>query len=457
MKRLTTMFRRRLILKLYGYQILLFAGVVGANVLFARLVLEPAMQHQRADAIAWIAERVLDARDDAGLAQRRAADTRDRMLVNVTLFTPEGSVIANAAPRLPSPLDQDMVARLTREENIALSARTFAVAAKDGPRLRAYAIATWEPWFSWSRLIQVVPIILVVLAVGSLFLRRVIARPLERLSEVTHAFGLGDLRVRAETTRLDEIGDLARSFNEMANRVEVLRRAEKELLANVSHELRTPLARIRVVLELAEEEDPEVAKRYLADVAEDLTEMEQILGDIIATARLDLANERSADPYPPLRRTPVALHDLVTAIVRRLHDRHPERVVHCDVELCGTASVDRVMLKHAISNILDNAHKYSPIEQPIEVKLRTEGGSAEITIQDHGSGMTEEDASYAFTAFFRADRSRARATGGVGLGLTLAKRIAVAHGGDIDLKTRTGEGTTVTMRIPTQALLDMSS
>src|SRR5207248_8925675 len=106
-----------------------------------------------------------------------------------------------------------------------------------------------------------------------------IAKPLEQLAEVTQTFGLGDLRVRASTDRVDEIGNLGRIFNQMADRVESLRRAEKELLANVSHEIRTPLARIRVAVELAECGEPETIQRYLTGIAEDLTDVEQLLDD----------------------------------------------------------------------------------------------------------------------------------------------------------------------------------
>jgi signal transduction histidine kinase len=120
-----------------------------------------------------------------------------------------------------------------------------------------------------------------------------------------------------------------------------------------------------------------------------------------------------------------------------------------------TVSVDRVMFKHALSNVLDNAHKYSPVERPIDVALRlddsADGPTAVVDVCDHGQGIDPADVPHVFTAFFRADRSRARGTGGVGLGLTLARRIVEAHAGTIELNSRPGEGTTVSIKLPVLA------
>jgi signal transduction histidine kinase len=347
-----------------------------------------------------------------------------------------------------------MLGRATEEDPLALSVNSFALAALPDGRLAAYAIVSWHTW-AGGRVMWFL-VVLAALGISSVPLARTIARPLERLAKVTRDFGLGDLRARAESDRRDEIGDLARAFNQMADRVERLRRAEKELLANVSHELRTPLARIRVVLELACEEDATVAKRYLTEIAEDLNELEQLLGDIITAAQLDLANERSENPYPPLRRVPVSLRPLLEAMARRFAEQRDGRAVECTIEDDVTIAVDRVMLKHALLNLLDNAHKYSPSDRPIELRVARpkEGAKVVITVKDHGQGVHPEDLAHVFTPFFRADRSRARATGGVGLGLTLARRIVEAHGGTIHMESNIGEGTAVVITLPLDASVD---
>jgi two-component system, OmpR family, sensor kinase len=115
---------------------------------------------------------------------------------------------------------------------------------------------------------------LVVLGVGAFLTARWIARPLSHLSHMATSLGRGDLGVRSELKRNDEVGDVARAFDEMAERIQRLLHTEKELLANVAHELRTPLARIRVALEIAGEGDAEAARASLAEIAVDLAELE---------------------------------------------------------------------------------------------------------------------------------------------------------------------------------------
>src|SRR5207244_9759960 len=119
-------------------------------------------------------------------------------------------------------------------------------------------------------------------------LSRSITRPIERLTAVAEAFGRGDLSARSGVKSGDEVGKLARSFDEMAGRIQAARKAEKELLANVSHELRTPLARIHVALELIQAPGEDVRRR-LAVVDEELQELERLIADVLTTSRLELA------------------------------------------------------------------------------------------------------------------------------------------------------------------------
>jgi signal transduction histidine kinase len=378
----------------------------------------------------------------------------------VTIYAADGHALAHTGEAPAPPLDASATTRLEHEASITLSPGTYAVGAIDGNRLVAYAIVTWagsQPSAADAAVILVA--VLLAVGLGSIPFAHSIARPLERLSKVTREFGLGNLTARARIERDDEIGDVSRAFNQMADRVETLRRAEKELLANVSHELRTPLARIRVVVELGAEEDPAAAKRYLADIAEDLTEVEQILGDIIATARLDLANGRANDPYPPLRITPLPMRALLDSLVRKFREQYPDRTLECAFEnIDVTIACDRVMLKHAIGNLLDNAHKYSPAHEPIVLQVRAadNGSEVRISVTDHGVGIDPADALHVFRPFFRADRSRSRKTGGVGLGLTLARRIVEAHGGTIELRPSDEGGTTVTVVLVTQRRAERS-
>jgi signal transduction histidine kinase len=329
-------------------------------------------------------------------------------------------------------------------------------------RLRAYSIVS-IPAGSWppgGRVPAVVALLLLGFALGSVPLARSISKPLSKLSLAASAFGAGELSSRAGLTRSDALGDLSRAFDQMADRIEVLRRSERELLASVSHELRTPLARIRVVLELAADEFPEVAGRYTTEIASDLNELETLLDDIIRAARLD-STAQTSSPYPPLSRAPLGVEGFIKSTVRRFTELHPDRPlthqITCDAELSLLA--DKMLLKRALENVLENAHKYSLPDRPIELRAEQASGSSSVSIivQDDGVGIDAEDLPHVFTAFFRGDRSRARKTGGTGLGLTLAQRIVEAHGGTIRLQSQPEHGTTVTISLPLGAAVAVAA
>ncbi|HEX8791247.1 MAG TPA: HAMP domain-containing sensor histidine kinase [Polyangiaceae bacterium] len=238
----------------------------------------------------------------------------------------------------------------------------------------------------------------------------------------------------------------------LANRMASMLRAERELLANVSHELRTPLARIRMALALASEGNAEIARQSFSDIAEDIDELERLVADILTAARLDLSDAFKAG-IPPLRRERIDPGQLVAHAASRFRGAHPERSLRVDVA-DGLPSVegDPVLLRRVVDNLLENAHAYSERgADPVELLARVEtagGRGLAIDVVDRGIGIAPADLPHVFTPFFRADRSRTRATGGLGLGLTLAKRIVDAHGGRLELASHPNEGTRARVWLP---------
>lgn len=247
--------------------------------------------------------------------------------------------------------------------------------------------------------------------------------------------------------RNDELGAVARAFDEMAERVVGLLRAHTELIANVAHELRTPLARIRVALDLAAEGDAEVARESLAEIGEDLVELEGLVNDVLASARMELAG--SASGAPPLHRGAVAPGEVVERAAERLRHAFPDRAVQVSIAPgLPTLVGDAALLRRALDNLLDNARKYSPPDSAIGLRASATPAAVVIEVVDRGEGIAAEDLERVFAPFFRADRSRARATGGVGLGLALSRRIVEAHGGTLVARSAPAEGTTFTMTLP---------
>lgn len=347
-------------------------------------------------------------------------------------------------PPPPRPLDEDRGPRGPDFDRRALLIG-FQFTTASGPE-RGYLVARGvhtKPSFSGPLLALISGFMIMV--IGALITARWIVRPIDRLSRTARALGAGELSARSRLARSDEIGELGYRIDEMADRIERLLVTEKELLANVAHELRTPLTRIGVALDLASEGDSEAARASLAEIAVDVTELEAIVDDILTAMRFEVAQGEF-----PLKKAVLPPSEIADAAAARLRARHPHRPLTVTVAPDLPAiHADRVLFRRVIDNLLENGHKYSPDpDAPLALDVAREGDRIIFTVEDRGIGILAEDLPRVFTAFFRGDRSRSRETGGVGLGLTLAKRIAMAHGGTIDVASQPGEGTKVRVALP---------
>jgi two-component system, OmpR family, sensor kinase len=298
-----------------------------------------------------------------------------------------------------------------------------------------------------SRQFLLLAVVLSVVLLGSLLFARSLAVPLLHLAHIAREFGSGRLNARARLDRRDELGAVAQSFDDMAERITALLHGQRELLANVSHELRTPLSRIRVALDLAADGDAEAARDALANISTDFNDLDRLVEDVLAAARLDLG---SSEPGGfPLRRDNVNVADLAQAAYERSRLVCPGEQLELDLESdLPIIEGDAALLRRVIDNLVDNAQKYSEPKSPIILRVRREGDGVMLAVIDHGMGIDAPDLPHIFTPFFRADRSRTRKTGGVGMGLTLVRRIVTAHGGSVDVKSQVGQGTEMYVRLP---------
>jgi signal transduction histidine kinase len=286
----------------------------------------------------------------------------------------------------------------------------------------------------------IIPLVvsLVCLVLLSFPVTAAMTRQLRALAQTARRFGEGDLGQRADASGSNEVSRTAQAFNSMAQRIAELRLRERELLANVSHELRTPMSRMAVVLELTQD-NPAAASRYVGELARDLRELESLLDSIIETLRLDLASPRARASWP-LQREPLDLRDLVSEVATDFRARTPEHPLAVDLGTVAVVrQVDRTLVRRALMNLLDNARKYSPADT--EIRLVIEDGGT-ITVNDGGGGIDPADLPHVFEPFFRADRSRSRATGGVGLGLTFVRTVAALHQGQVSVHSQPGAGST---------------
>jgi signal transduction histidine kinase len=421
--------------RVYGFVAVLAIAIMAALLILPRYTRAPRYLEPQAALAQYLIERwSIKAPQEFESAMARI---EPRLRGKLSLFDASGKLLhSNIDPPLDAPTEDER--RDLTTAKWALDRGRIVVRSDDGSMIGVYAPN--RAGFPWSFVLPLGAMILVLVGIASVWFSRRLARPLDLLAIAARRFGSGDTSARANLTRADEVGDVGRAFDEMADRTARVLRSQRQLMGDVSHELRTPLARIRVALELAAE-DPAAAKDVLADVGTDLDEIDQLIGDILTTARLD-------GEHVKLDREATSLVELADRATRRFSARHPRRTLERTLGEDRAIQCDPLLLRRALDNLLDNAAKYSDAATPVTLAVQPNGKTVAFEIVDHGIGMSAAELDCAFTPFWRADDSRTRKTGGVGLGLALARRIARAHGGDVTLLSQPGQGTTARLEVP---------
>jgi two-component system, OmpR family, sensor histidine kinase MprB len=413
------------------------AGNRGADVMFTQGVVGPEQIEQGGAAVGLLRQRLAEA--------DQPLKTRGRYVQILT----GGDVIAPAGG--PPQLDPDERARSLAKKGEGayfedatidgVHARVFTRAI--GPGTVVQAVQSVE---EQDRAINRLALILSALGLGGvglagglgLVVTRTATRPVRELSETAeHVARTRDLSRRIEARGGDELSRLAGSFNTMLQALDRSMRSQRQLVSDASHELRTPLTSVRTNLEVLARANgtlPEAERaRMLGDVNVQLDELSGLVGDLV-----DLA--RDGAPDEPLEE--VRLDLLVDEVVRRARRLHPGREIHLDVDdtlVCGAPGrIDR-----AVSNLLDNAEKWSPPGEPIEVSVK----DGQVVVRDHGPGFSGEDLPRVFDRFYRARSARGRP--GSGLGLAIVRQVAEAHGGSVTAANADGGGAELRLGLAT--------
>ncbi|MCJ7509556.1 MAG: ATP-binding protein [Dehalococcoidia bacterium] len=291
-----------------------------------------------------------------------------------------------------------------------------------------------------------------VAAVATLLLSRRILRPVESLAQAARALSRGDFSQRVDVRSKDEFGELAKTFNSMAEDLERTEQLRRNLVADVAHELRTPLSNIQGHLEAIRDGllPPEPATfdsiyeevLLLARLVEDLQEL-----TLAEAGQLTLVRQ-SADVVEIVRRAVAAAQPPAEAKGLTLETNLPDGQ--------ATAEVDPERIGQVLRNLLSNAITHTSEGGRITVDLKDKDDELRIGVADTGDGIPPEDLPYVFERFYRADPSRVRATGGAGLGLTIARRLVQAHGGTIGVESEVGKGSRFTFILPKKAPADTS-
>jgi len=314
----------------------------------------------------------------------------------------------------------------------------IALAADDGRYWFFYLVSRERPgsWF-------LTPDHLFMMLIAVLFcywLALEITKPVRALQKAVERFGRGDLSARVNSTRRDELGQLARTFDRMAGRIETLLTAERRLLLDISHELRSPLARLGVAAELARSGDD--LDSALNRIQKESDRLNSLVGQLLQVTRAE------GDPNS-LRRNRLRLDELLRQLVDDAHIEAAARGCSIDYTRADPVTVegDPELLRRAVENVLRNAIRYSPREALIEVSVARNDGKAVVDVRDHGPGVPDEALPRLFDPFYRVETDRDRASGGIGLGLSIARRAIELHKGAIRARNA-HPGLEVEMELP---------
>ena len=268
--------------------------------------------------------------------------------------------------------------------------------------------------------------------------------PILQLRAASRQIGAGNLSARASARwqeRNDELGELVRDFNSMAERIEGLVSSQRQLISDVSHELRSPLARLIVAMDLARERkgnDPAFER-----MEKDFERLSEMVGRLLTVARLDAA-------AASIEMKTVNLSALVSDVVSdaqfaaQSHQRSVQASSDAEIYVRGNSD----LLRSAIENIIFNAVRYTASGTSVDVSLRRNGASALIRVRDHGPGVPQSELTKIFRAFYRVANARDQQSGGVGLGLAITERVARLHGGSVKANNVADGGLQVEVVLP---------
>ncbi len=324
-----------------------------------------------------------------------------------------------------------------------------------GPDGRPYTLILELPerhgWFG-PHGVPGVGLLIAILSSGLVcyILARYLTSPVVRLRAATQKLASGDLSARAgmpSPRRRDEIAELVRDFDRMAERIENLVHAQNRLLTDISHELRSPLARLSVALELARQRSGPDAGSALDRIDRETFRLNELIQRLLTIARLEGNDEAMA-------RSPVDLGELIREIAKDAAFEAQRR--NCKVEVSAPRRCEVVgspsLLHSAIENVVRNATRYSREGTTVEVGLEeaqgADGLQAVVRVMDSGPGVPEDSLSKLFQPFYRIDDARERQTGGVGLGLAITDRAVRLHGGTVLASNRPQGGLMVEIRLP---------
>jgi two-component system sensor histidine kinase CpxA len=402
------------------------------------------------------AQRAAEIYEQSGASALTAAlqSTEKSSGVSATFFDESGKELSG---RTAPPGSGELIARAaeSREIEFNFAGRETIVArpvvSSKGQRYM-YVAHIPRPTFQQGLQPQLLRL-LVILVIGGIFcfwLARYLTTPLLKLRTTTNELAEGNLGARVAdklTRRRDEVGQLGRDFNGMAERLESMVKAQQRLLGDISHELRSPLARLGVALGLARQRSGADANGALDRIERESDNLNEMISQLLELTRLESGTDGR-------KRTTIDLASLVRDVVEDAD--YEARGVNRSVQVVWTerCSINGIedLLRSAVENVVRNAVRFTPEGTAVEVALQRQNGSgsnfAIISVRDHGKGVPEESIEKIFRPFYRAEDARDRQSGGgTGLGLAITERAVRMHGGSVTAANTKDGGLSVELRL----------
>jgi signal transduction histidine kinase len=310
--------------------------------------------------------------------------------------------------------------------------------------IEAGFVSTVNRSLIWSVVAAGIAAVLLTLALS----RRILG-PVEALTAAARTMERGDLSRRVEVTSKDEIGELARAFNRMADGLARQEQLRRNMVTDVAHELRTPLTNIRGYLEAMRDGVAKPEPALLSSLHDEALLLNRLIDDL-----QDLALAEAGQLH--LSPRPIALGEIAEQAASALRPALDEKGLTVSIELPADlpeVAADPERIGQVLRNLLNNAIIHTPAGGRIVISATSDGGSPPpdsivVTVHDSGAGIAPEHLANIFERFYRADRARARATGGAGLGLAIVKQLVEAHGGRVWAESRPCEGARFSFTLP---------
>lgn len=272
---------------------------------------------------------------------------------------------------------------------------------------------------------------------------RSITRPINKLMTKAKYISKGEYDKKIEiNTDILEINDLINSINNLSQSIKEQENIRKRLTGDISHELKTPLTNIQSHLEAMIDGIWEPTEERLISVKEEAERLSSLVSDM---QKLNKYDESSIK----LKKDNVNISDIICFVIFQFSNLAKSKNIKIEYEKKNiNLYCDKDKITQALVNILSNAIRYSNEGSTIFIEEKLKDNKVIISIEDQGIGISEEDLKYVFERFYRADKSRTRATGGTGIGLTIVKSIVSSHGGEVKLESKLGEGSKFTIILP---------